>query len=112
MAQTGNRIQWTLTTQLDVPDFTDHLALLSRSHQLMQEKTEVLADTLSQVGLNIHKGKTKILKVNTTRTSEEAVTLEGTTLEEVEGLTCLGSVINRQGGTNADVRARISKDRA
>ncbi|KAJ8353557.1 hypothetical protein SKAU_G00211240 [Synaphobranchus kaupii] len=75
-------------TQLDGLDFADDLALLSHSRQPMQEKTRVLANTSSQVGLNIHKGKTKTLKVNTT--SEDPVTLEGTALEEVEAFTYLG----------------------
>ena len=109
-AQRRNGIQWTLTTQLDNLDFADDLALLSHSRQQMQEKTTILADTSSQIGLNIHKRKSKVLKVNTT--SEDSVTLEGTAREEVEAFTYLGSVINKQGGTDADVRARIGKARA
>lgn len=75
----GNGNQWTLMTQLDNLDFTNNLALLSHSQQQMQEKTRILTDTSSQVGLNINKRKTKVLKVNTTH--EGPVTLEGTALE-------------------------------
>ena len=35
----------------------DDLSLLSHSRQQMQEKTRLLADASSQIGLNIHKGK-------------------------------------------------------
>ena len=62
--QRRNGIQWTLNTQLEDLDFADDLALLSHSHQQMQEKTSELAAISSRVGLNIHKCKTKILKVN------------------------------------------------
>lgn len=39
------------------------------------------------------------------------ITLEGKTLEEVETFTYLGSVINKQGGTDMDVKERIRKAR-
>ena len=41
--QRRNGIQWTLNTQLEDLDFADDLALLSHSHQQMQEKTSELA---------------------------------------------------------------------
>ena len=105
-----NGIQWTLWSQLDDLDFADDLALLSHSKQQMQEKTNVVAATSSQVGLNIHEDKTKIVKTNSTST--EPVTLNGSPLEEVQSFTYLGSVIDQQGGTDADVKARIGKARA
>ncbi|XP_076442804.1 uncharacterized protein LOC143281480 [Babylonia areolata] len=109
-ADRRNGIQWTLLDQLDDLDFADDLALLSHNHQKMQDKTTELAATSSQVGPNIHKGKTKILKINTAR--EDPVTVHGSKLEEVEAFTYLGSIIDKQGGTDADVRARIGKARA
>ncbi|XP_076434618.1 uncharacterized protein LOC143274632 [Babylonia areolata] len=109
-ADRRNGIQWALLDQLDDLDFADDLALLSQSHQQMQDKTTELAATSSQVGLNIHKGTTKILKINTAR--EDPVTMHGSKLEEAEAFTYLGSIIDKQGGTDADVRARIGKARA
>jgi hypothetical protein len=106
----GNGIQWTLWSQLNDLDFADDLALLSHSRQQMQEKTNILTVTSKQVGLNIHKDKTKILKLNST--SNEPVTLNGGPLEEVQSFTYLGSIIDQQGGTEADVKARIGKARA
>lgn len=47
-------------------DFADDLALLSHTHQQMQDKTTRVAAASSQVGLNINKEKTKVLKVNAT----------------------------------------------
>ena len=42
----------------------------------------------------------------------ESITLEETQLEEVESSSYLSSIINKEGGTDADIRARIGKARA
>jgi len=105
-----NGIQWTLLEQLDDLDFADDLALLSHSHQQMQLKTSELARTSITTGLKIHEGKTKILKINAR--SQDPVTLNGKELEEVDTFTYLGSIIDKEGGTDADVKARIGKARA
>lgn len=65
-ARTRTGIQWTTFTQLDDLDFADDLALLSHTRQQMQEKINSTAATSAQLGLNISKQKTKILKVNNT----------------------------------------------
>ncbi|XP_073714068.1 uncharacterized protein [Misgurnus anguillicaudatus] len=107
---TKTGIQWTPFTQLDDLDFADDLALLSHTRQQMQDKINSIAATSAQVGLNINKHKTKILKVNNIK--NDPVLLDGEALEEVEAFTYLGSVIDKQGGTDADVKARIRKARA
>lgn len=109
-AQGNHGIQWTPWKQLDDLDFADDLALLSHTQQQMQEKTNHVASTSAQVGLNIHKDKTKILKINAA--NNNPITLDSKVLEEVEAFTYLGSVIDKQGGTDADVKARIGKARA
>ena len=60
-----NGIQWTLWSQLDDFDFADDMALLSHSHEQMQEKTDLLNLESAQTGLNINMNKTKIIKANT-----------------------------------------------
>ena len=99
-----------LWSQLDDLDFADDLALLSHTQQQIQDKTNILAKTSASLGLNIHRGKTKLLKVNTGNTP--AVTLNDEALEEVDNFTYLGSIVDKQGGTDADVRTRIGKARA
>ena len=59
--------------------------------------------------LNIHRGKSKILKVNSSSTV--SVTLGMEAIEEVDHFTYLGSVVDTQGGTEADVKARIGTAR-
>ena len=104
-----NGIQWTLWNQLEDLDFADDLALLAHSLQQMQEKTSRLGTTSSQVGLDIHPKKTQVMKMNTPST--DSVTLDGNSIEEVEAFTYLGSIIDRHGGTDADVKSRIGKAR-
>lgn len=106
---TKNGIQWTPWTQLDDLDFADDLALLSHSHQQMQAKTSNLAHFSSRIGLSIHEEKTKVMKVNTQ--GSQSVKLNQTNLPEVETFTYLGSVINKQGGSDADIKTRIGKAR-
>ncbi|CAH2282124.1 Hypothetical predicted protein [Pelobates cultripes] len=111
-SENRNGIQWTLWSQLDDLDFADNLTLLSHSQQQMQEKISVLAATSAQVGLIIHKEKTKILKILMTNFSNiNLITLKGSPLEEVQFFTYLSSIIDQQGRTDADVKARIGKAR-
>ncbi|VDP49102.1 unnamed protein product [Schistosoma margrebowiei] len=59
-------MQWTSRMQLDGLDFADDLVLLSQTQQQMQEQTNSVAATSAAIGLNIHKGKSKVLRYNTT----------------------------------------------
>ncbi|VDO66498.1 unnamed protein product [Schistosoma margrebowiei] len=92
--------------QLDDLDLADDLALLSQTQQQMQGKTTSVA---AAIGLNIHRGKSKILRYNTACTNP--VTIDGEDLEDVKTFTYLGSIIDEHGGSDADVKARIGKAR-
>ncbi|VDP24528.1 unnamed protein product [Schistosoma mattheei] len=96
--------------QLDDLDIADDLALLSQTQQQMQEKTTNVAVASAAVGLNIHKGNSKILRHNTACTNP--VTIDGEDLGDVKTFTYLGSITDEHGGSDADVKARISKARA
>ena len=108
-AEKRNGIQWTLWSQLDDLDYADDLALLSHTQQQMQEKTNIVAANSTRLGLNVHKGKTKLLKVNSNNTSP--IILNGEALEDIDHFTYLGSIINKKGGTDADVQSRVGKAR-
>ncbi|VDP87681.1 unnamed protein product [Schistosoma mattheei] len=96
--------------QLNDLDFAEDLALLSQSQQQMQEKTTSVAAASKAVGLNIHKGKSKILRYNTICSNR--ITIDGEDLEDVKSFTYLGSIIDEYGGSDADVKERIGKSRA
>ncbi|VDO89913.1 unnamed protein product [Schistosoma curassoni] len=76
----------------------------------MQEKTNSVAAASTAVGLNIHKGKSRILRYNTECTNP--ITIDGEDLEDVKTFTYLGSITDEQGGSDVDVKARIGKARA
>ncbi|VDP52744.1 unnamed protein product [Schistosoma margrebowiei] len=100
-------IKWIAQNQLDDLDFADGLALLSDTHEQMQMNATRGAAFSASVGLNIHKGKIKILKHSTEYTNP--ITLNG---EDVECFMYLGSIFDEQGGLDADVNARIGKAKA
>lgn len=60
-----NGIQWTPWTQLEDLDFADDLALLSHKHDQMQGKTTGLVVTSERAGLKINRGKSKVMRINT-----------------------------------------------
>ncbi|VDO90171.1 unnamed protein product [Schistosoma margrebowiei] len=104
-----HEIQWTAKNQLDDLDFADDRALLSHTHEQMQSKTASMAAVSASIGLRVHNGKTKtlILKVE----NSIPITLFGETLEDVESFTYLGSIIDEQRSSDADVKVRIVKAR-
>ncbi|VDO91961.1 unnamed protein product [Schistosoma margrebowiei] len=102
--------QWISRMQLDDLDFKDDLTLLSQSLQQTQEKTISVAAASAAVRFNIHKGKIKIPRYNTACTNP--ITIDREDLEDVKTFTYLGSIIDEQGGSDADVKARIGKVRA
>ncbi|VDO80512.1 unnamed protein product [Schistosoma margrebowiei] len=70
--------------------------------------TTTVEETSAVVGIDMHKGKSKIFEYNTQNTN--SITLDGGTLEDVETFTYLGSnVIDERGGSDALVRSRIDK---
>ncbi|VDP32605.1 unnamed protein product [Schistosoma margrebowiei] len=54
--------------------------------------------------------ESKILRYNTAST--DPFTIDGEDLEDVKTFTYLGSIIDEQGGSDADVKARIGKAKA
>ncbi|VDP75312.1 unnamed protein product, partial [Schistosoma curassoni] len=64
------------------------MTLLSQTQQQMQEKTKSVGAASAAVGLNIHKGKSKVLRCNTACTNP--ITIDGEDLEDVKTFTYLG----------------------
>src|SRR5579871_1749783 len=102
-------IQWTLWDHLEDLDFADDVALLAHSHNQMQEKLHTLYKNSVQIVLNINITKTKDLKCNTI--NESPIKIDDNLIEEVEDFTYLGSVVDKTGGTERDIKARIVKAR-
>ncbi|VDP65412.1 unnamed protein product [Schistosoma curassoni] len=105
-----HEIQWTSRMQLDNLDFADDLALLSQTQEQMQEKMISVEAASAALGLNINKGKSKILRYKTT--CNNPITIDGEDLEDVKTFPCTGSIIYQHSGSHAKVKARIGKTRA
>ncbi|VDO54238.1 unnamed protein product [Schistosoma margrebowiei] len=69
----------------------------------MHVETASVAVVSSSVSLNIHEGKTKILKYNTDNTNP--ITLDGEALYDVK------TFVDGRGRSDADVKTRIEKAR-
>ncbi|VDO49647.1 unnamed protein product [Schistosoma margrebowiei] len=102
-----HEIQWTVRNQLEDLDFADNLTFLFHTHEQMKIKTNSVAEAFASVNLNIHKGKIEILKYNKENTN--SIMHDVKILEDLEILTYLGCIIDEQGGSDADVKAKIGK---
>lgn len=78
-------IEWIGRNYLEDLDFADDLILLSYRHQQIQMKTTNVAAISASMSLNIHKGKSKILRYNTENINP--IPFDWETLEEVESTT-------------------------
>ena len=76
----------------------------------MQGKTNLQAETSAKVGLNINVKKSKMMHINTQRSTP--LKIFDQTLGEVTSFTHLKSVIIEIGGVDDDIKTRIAKARA
>ena len=79
---------------------TSHL--LSHRHRDMQEKTNQLVTSAT-----INRSQNQILKINIR--ADEPITLDGTSMQDVNDFVYLGSKITTDGDSKVDFQARISK---
>ncbi|XP_055997932.1 uncharacterized protein LOC130047300 [Ostrea edulis] len=88
----------------------EDVCLLEREREGGSDKTTHLVTTSAGTGLKINLKKTELMKINTT--VQLPVTVGGEPIKEVESFIYLGSVMDRQGGTDRDIKSRIGKARA
>ena len=102
-------IQWTLVQKLCDLDFADDISLLTHTLHHMQEQTDNLRMVAMKTGLEINTDKTKTMRANTN--NKDALRLREENIEDVNKFTYLGSVVNKTGGTDDDIKSRIAKAR-
>ena len=105
----GNGLTWTEEEELDDLDFANDLAELSDSLDQIQNKTNEINQISSSIGLYINVNKTKIIRINAD--SNEQVKIGDEPLEEVDSFTYLGSIVNKQAGSEEDIVNRLKKAR-
>ena len=110
-ATAGRRtgIQWTFHKQLEDLDLADDIVLLSHKQQDAQEKLNRVAEEASKTGLKINTSKTEVMRVNSRQ--QDPIQLQQEDLKEAEKFVYLGSVVNKDGGTDEDIKSRINKAR-
>ena len=98
-------LRWKLTTVIEDLDYADDVALISSRFADLQEKTDRLVATAGIVGLKINPRKTKTLRINHRCT--DYIRIEGEKVEDVESFVYIGSVLDKLGGTEADIKRRL-----
>ena len=84
-------------------------SLLSHKQQDAQEKLSRVAEEAGKTGLQINIGKTEAMHINNKQA--DPLWLHQENINEVEKFVYLGSVVNKDGGTEEDIRCRINKAR-
>ena len=105
----GTGIQWTFMRQLEDLDFADDISLLSHKQQQAQEKLSRVAEEAKKTGLQINIGKTESMRVNNKQRNR--LKLQQEEIREVNKFVYLGSIVSKDGGSDEDIKCRISKAR-
>ena len=106
----GSGIQLTPWSQLEDLDFADDLALLSHSHQQMQGKNRAAKHSVNTARTQLQQKQDNNYEIQNTK-NNIPITLKREPLAETSSFTYLGSTINKNGGTEGDVKAIIQKAR-
>jgi len=99
-------LRWKFASVLEDPDYADDVALISSRFTDLQERTDRLAATAGIVGLKINSHKTKTLRMNHRCT--DYIRIEGEEVEDVESFVYLGSVLDKLGSAEADIKRRLA----
>lgn len=83
-------------------DFADDLALVSHTHQHMQEKTSCLSYFAQQVGLKINQKKSEVMALNIS--DPLPIHVNGEALITTNEFTYLGSTVRYDGGAHTDIK--------
>ena len=92
-------------------DLTDdlHVALVSHTHQHMQEKTSHLSTFAQQVGLKIRQKKTEVMMLNVQHPAPVKVNEED--VPKTEEFTYLGSIVRHDGGAGNNIKNCLTQAR-
>ena len=104
--------QTAFTTCLQDVLYADDLALVAETRRELQHVLEVLDEACTQWGMCISVSKTKTVQVRTGEhqpISEQPITLQGQTLEEVQSFPYLGSEVDQSGKVQKVIAMRPGK---
>jgi len=93
-------------------DYADDICLLSHSLTAIKRKLDRLATNAAAVGLKINLSKTKLMRIATDNNPLQVnIGNSMTTIEDVDKFCYLGSMLTKDGGTEADIDNRLNKAR-
>ena len=106
-------IQWRPFETLGDLDYADDICLITHRLQDMKQKFEKLAAISSLVGLKVNFKKTKLMRIGTTNIQPLSVVIDSKqhTIDDVKHFCYLGSIVATDGGTELDIKTRITKAR-
>ena len=105
----------TKTTEIIVREmlFTDDSALISHSAEEIPKIVDTYSNASNKSSLKINivnLQKTEVLyQLNSTKTQELDITVDGNKLNTVQEFSCVGSIISSDGYINAEIQRRMSK---
>ena len=105
----NNGIRWNFTTVLEDIDFADDLVLLSSTKTHIQKKVDRLNKHSEAIGMKTSIKKTKLMRYNAK--DQTPVSIDGKDVEDVDSFTYLGAIVNKTGGAEQDITARVGKAR-
>ena len=91
-------------------DFADDLALLSSTKTHIQKKVDRLNKHSEAIGMKTSIKKTKLMRYNAK--DQTPVSIDGKDVEDVDNFTYLGAIVNKTGGAEQDITARVGKARS
>ena len=109
MRHTNDRrrgLRWKFTSALEDLDYANDVALISSRFADIQEKTNRLVATAGIVGLEINLCKTKTLRMNHGCT--DYIRIGEGEVKDVESFGYLGSVLDKLGGAEPDIKRRLA----
>ena len=108
----NNGIRWNFTTVLEDIDFTDDLALLSSTKTHIQKKVDHLNKHSKAIGMKTSIKKTKLMRYMYNTKDQTPISIDGKDVEDVDSFTYLGAIVNKTGGVEQDITARVGKARS
>ena len=88
--------------------FADDIDLMGKSEHELQELTTKLDKAASNYGMEISSEKSKILVNSAQPTPSTKIVMNGEELEEVETFKYLGALINKEGTSTQEIKARLA----
>ena len=88
-------------------DYADDVALLAEMLEVLLLSLSVMNEEAIPLGLHINWSKTKIQQVGEPRCSQTYLTVAGENVEVVDSFVYLGSLTDRRGGSDLEIRRRI-----